>query len=701
MRFPQRLFSTFLLFLAAQLLLCGVGLAQSTLTFQQGQNGYSHLGSFIRNDSTNATVNSGARDQILVGRGSNAFRGVLSFDLSLIPVNATITSVSLDLWTDPTSTTAAPGTVGTLELHLLNDTPIEGTGDGVTAGSGSGTGVTWLSRTGGTTGANLWSVAGGDFSAGVLSSVPGFLAATPNVQKTFASSASWVTSVQTALASATPLNLIVTAPSSETGGNNNYTRLVSDDGATTSKRPKLSVSFTVSGIFAPTYFNATSVGWSQIRLDWNDLSSQETGFTIERSLGTSGSWSPIITVGPNVTSILDSGLESGTEYRYRIKASFSTGDSSYMLSNAITTQIVTSRPPIVILPLGDSITFGQGSTNGGGYRSPLYVSLTNAGYNTVNVGSLTTNPDTVLTAANNVRHQGHKGQAISYIQANLDLFLNGSPSAIPPIPPIHPDVILLMIGTNDIGSGGRSSADTLASYDTLITSIAALRPSALIVGCTLVPYVYTPGVSAIGYATREPRQLEFNAGLPALIANHQAAGERVILCDMRTQVTAAGISGDGVHPNNTGYTQIASVWFEAFKTLPLVENWRFANFGSAADSGNGAYDADPDNDGSSNLLEYAFGTVPTSAASRSLTPVGVFTDSSGANYLQITFSRRRNADLRYQAQTSGDIGGWKNEAIQVGPAVVLNADFEQVIYRDSQPITSNNQRFMRVKVSLP
>ncbi len=38
-------------------------------------------------------------------------------------------------------------------------------------------------------------------------------------------------------------------------------------------------------------------------------------------------------------------------------------------------------PALRIMPLGDSITFGANTDGiGGGYRYPLYVALTNAGY---------------------------------------------------------------------------------------------------------------------------------------------------------------------------------------------------------------------------------------------------------------------------------------------------------------------------------
>ena len=53
-----------------------------------------------------------------------------------------------------------------------------------------------------------------------------------------------------------------------------------------------------------------------------------------------------------------------------------------------------------ILPLGDSITVGDGSpATPGGYRDPLYSLLTDANYDFTYVGSQTTNPTAPLTAA--------------------------------------------------------------------------------------------------------------------------------------------------------------------------------------------------------------------------------------------------------------------------------------------------------------
>ena len=112
--------------------------APATLTFRQGENGYSHGATMIRADNNN--WNSGARDQMLIGKTGSAMRSLLSFDLSSIPQASTIQSAALDL---TTSTAAGTGSINTLELCKLTATPVEGTGNGISSTDGLGTGATW------------------------------------------------------------------------------------------------------------------------------------------------------------------------------------------------------------------------------------------------------------------------------------------------------------------------------------------------------------------------------------------------------------------------------------------------------------------------------------------------------------------------------------------------------------------------------
>jgi hypothetical protein len=67
---------------------------------------------------------------------------------------------------------------------------------------------------------------------------------------------------------------------------------------------------------------------NQIRLIWQDNSNNEFGFTIERSLN-GATWTPIASVGPNVTTYTNIGLACNTTYFYRVRANNLGGNSGY------------------------------------------------------------------------------------------------------------------------------------------------------------------------------------------------------------------------------------------------------------------------------------------------------------------------------------------------------------------------------------
>ncbi len=213
--------------------------AQS-FTLLQGVDGYEQRATLIRADNT--AWNSGARPQLLVGKASAALRAILSFDLNTVPRTWPASGVTLDLW----SADATSGTVGVLNLHRLTRNFVEGTGNGDSSTSGTGTGATWATYNGTT----AWTALGGDYETTVLSSVPGFSAAASGVQKTFGSSASFLSALNTALSGNSSLNLMLLSGTTEGGANNNYARFASDDHATEAWRPRLTVQFAHS--LAPT-----------------------------------------------------------------------------------------------------------------------------------------------------------------------------------------------------------------------------------------------------------------------------------------------------------------------------------------------------------------------------------------------------------------------------------------------------------------
>jgi hypothetical protein len=79
---------------------------------------------------------------------------------------------------------------------------------------------------------------------------------------------------------------------------------------------------------APTNLRVTSTGQTTITIAWMDNATDETGFYVERRLGT-GAWSRVATLGPGVTTFNDTGLARRKTYSYRVQAFNAAGTSAY------------------------------------------------------------------------------------------------------------------------------------------------------------------------------------------------------------------------------------------------------------------------------------------------------------------------------------------------------------------------------------
>jgi hypothetical protein len=206
-------------------------------------------------------------------------------------------------------------------------------------------------------------------------------------------------------------------------------------------------------------------------------------------------------------------------------------------------------PPIRIMPLGDSITYGSSTPAApGGYRLPLYVALTNLGYNVDYVGTQTGNSAPGLGAE--VNHEGHGGWRITNPLNGLYEYIHGWFEAIE-----DPHVILLHIGTND-SSGFNANTNDVNNLDRLITRLAECQPSAQIIVTSLMKrsepnYTYITNF--------------FNPYVPGKVSGQQAVGRHVTFLDMHAYLELSDMN-DNLHPNATGYAKMAEAW------LPSITN---------------------------------------------------------------------------------------------------------------------------------
>ncbi len=106
---------------------------------------------------------------------------------------------------------------------------------------------------------------------------------------------------------------------------------------------------------SPTNLSAAG-GVSSIGLAWADNSNNETGFKIERKIGSGGTWGLYTTLGVNVTSYTDSSVSVGTTYYYRVYAYNGTGSSPFYTNEA-------SATPIGSVPASPTSLFASGGAS--------------------------------------------------------------------------------------------------------------------------------------------------------------------------------------------------------------------------------------------------------------------------------------------------------------------------------------------------
>jgi len=105
---------------------------------------------------------------------------------------------------------------------------------------------------------------------------------------------------------------------------------------------------------APTGLISQVLSRTSIKLNWQDMSNDETGFEIHRSVSNNGNYALLTTVGPGVTTFTNTGLATSTQYYYRVRAvngvgpspfSAETSGSTYDYSVSINYNVVNGNEP--------------------------------------------------------------------------------------------------------------------------------------------------------------------------------------------------------------------------------------------------------------------------------------------------------------------------------------------------------------------
>lgn len=212
-----------------------------------------------------------------------------------------------------------------------------------------------------------------------------------------------------------------------------------------------------------------------------------------------------------------------------------------------------------ILPIGDSITYGflsdQGGGDGNGYRLRLRQLLSKdkvvfAGTETSPTGNMT---DGFFAAWN--------GKTIQYISDHVTPSLEQ-----------RPNIILLHAGTNDMNPNdaiSKEGHDPVAASErlgSLIDKMTASCPDAVI----LVAMI-------IGTCNSEqaPQTKLFQSLIPNVVAPRLEAGKHVLAVDFST--FPLDKLRDCIHPTNQGYQLVGYYWYDFIAQIP--QDWITAPVG--------------------------------------------------------------------------------------------------------------------------
>ncbi|TFK21558.1 FG-GAP repeat domain-containing protein [Coprinopsis marcescibilis] len=190
-----------------------------------------------------------------------------------------------------------------------------------------------------------------------------------------------------------------------------------------------------------------------------------------------------------------------------------------------------------IMPLGASITFGVGSSQGNGYRDDLYNLLEADG----NVVNMVGNNPAVDSTFHDKDTEGWSGFKIAQVDEKMRISM----------PQNRPNIVTLLVGTNDM-SGNDDVANAPGRLGRLIDGILGFPPLTLVIVSSLPPN---------RDAATNNRINAYNAAIPGVVQARVDAGRSVMFADCGSLVGADEIP-DGTHPNDAAYERIGRCFYE-------------------------------------------------------------------------------------------------------------------------------------------
>ena len=224
---------------------------------------------------------------------------------------------------------------------------------------------------------------------------------------------------------------------------------------------------------------------------------------------------------------------------------------------------------IRILPAGDSIT--DDCEVAGAWRRPLQPLLDSNGIPFTFIGRNVSSA--VSPYFTKTKHEGYCGAVIAppgvyavYSYATANNYTEKTISdALKTTAVTNPNVVLVLIGANDIGQGRNPYHTASVDMTNLLNLILTQNPAANVIFSKITSL----SNASLGYATFSSNVPIYNNALEQMVNQKRAQGINVTLADMfsvNPYGTAFYLS-DHLHANAAGLTNIAREWFTRIQTL--------------------------------------------------------------------------------------------------------------------------------------
>ena len=229
-----------------------------------------------------------------------------------------------------------------------------------------------------------------------------------------------------------------------------------------------------------------------------------------------------------------------------------------LLMFVLTLCMATSGFAQKIMPMGDSFT----ERNDPGYRGYLWNKLKDNGFSNIHfVGTGKAAPPNIY-AGGDPNHEGHSGATIGPDKSQWGNLYSTIPNAMSQ----NPDIILLIIGVNDLFNRVAGDGVDIATMNVRLSN--------------LLDYIYSYNANVkILVSNLPPLQFAINGGyanfdkyikaIPGIVQQKQNEGRNCYFVDMNkeTGYTLSDFNKDNVHPSASGYQKIANVWYNHLAPL--------------------------------------------------------------------------------------------------------------------------------------